>query len=171
MLVPTYLDTEWHDYLVQAQETLKQATLSLSSGAARRTYADLLHVSFSSDEASFILLGERLAELASILEDWDSYGAPPPAPEAIASAQRTIEKLRFNELLPEMVAPSAEGGISIYFSLGKQKAFIEFSNEGDVLLARYGKDDAPNVKVLRNGLQDLNDQALQEIRDHLGARA
>ncbi len=171
MLVPTYLDAEWRDYLIQAQETLKQATLSLSSGAARRTYADLLHLSFSSDEASFILLGERLTELASILEDWDSYGAPPPAPEAIASARRTIEKLRFNELLPEMVAPSAEGGISIYFSLGKKKAFIEFSNEGDVLLARYGKDDEPNVKVLRNGLQDLDDQALQEIRSHLGARA
>src|SRR5271169_6730651 len=110
MLVPTYLDTEWRDYLVQAQETLKQATLPLSSGAARRTYADLLHVSFSSDDASFILLGERLTELAGIVDDWDSYGAPTPNPETIASARRTIEKLRSNELLPEMVAPSAEGG-------------------------------------------------------------
>jgi hypothetical protein len=171
MLAPTYLDAEWSDYLIQAQETLRQATLALSSGAARRTYADLLHISFSSDEASFILLAERLAELASIAEDWDSYGAPVPLAATIASAERALEKLRFSFLLPEIVAPSAEGGVAIYFSKGSQKAFIEFLNEGEVLLARYGKDDEPNVKVLCNGLQDLNDQALQEIRDHLGARA
>jgi hypothetical protein len=171
MLAPTYLDAEWSDYLIQAQETLQQAALTLSSGVARRTYADLLHASFSSDEASFILLNERLAELANIAEGWDSYGAPVPMPATIASAERALEKLRFSLLLPEIVAPSAEGGVAIYFSKGSQKAFIEFLNEGEVLLARYGKDDEPNVKVLRNGLQDLDDQALQEIRDHLGARA
>jgi hypothetical protein len=106
----------------------------------------------------------------SLAEDWDSYGAPVPAPESIARAKEAIGKLRFSQLLPEIVAPSAEGGVSIYFSTGSQKAFIEFLNEGDVLFARYGKDDEPNVRVLRNGLQDINDQILQEIRDHLGAR-
>src|ERR1022692_1280134 len=170
MFVPTY-DVEWRDYVIQAQETLQQSALSLSSGSARRTYADLLHISFANDEASFILLNDRLIELSNLAENWDSYGAPGPAAETIADARQAIEKLRFSALLPELVAPSAEGGISIYFSRGSQKAFIEFLNEGDVLLARYGKDDEPNVRVLRNGLQDLDDQVLQEIRGHLGARA
>jgi hypothetical protein len=169
MLVPTH-DIEWQDYVAKAQETLKQGTLSLSSGSARRSYADLLYGTFSSDEASFILLNERLTEIAALTEGWDSYGAPVPAPETIATAEHALEKLRVSMLVPEIVAPSAEGGVSIYFSQGKQKAFIEFLNEGDVLLARYGKDDEPNVRVLRNGLQDLDDQALREIRNHLGAR-
>ncbi|MGB7602824.1 MAG: hypothetical protein WBM24_21160 [Candidatus Sulfotelmatobacter sp.] len=170
MLVPT-CDIEWHDYVVKAQETLKQDALSLSSGAARRSYADLLHGTFSSDEASFILLSEALSEMTALHEGWDSYGAPVPEPEAIATAVRALERLRSRLLLPEIITPSAEGGVSIYFSRGKQKALIEFLNEGEVLLARYGKDDEPNVKVLRNGLDDLNDQALQEIRNHLAARA
>jgi hypothetical protein len=170
MLVPT-CDIEWHDYVAKAQETLKQNALSLSSGPARRYYADLLHGIFSSDDASFTLLNEKLTELSTLAEGWDSYGAPAPAPETVATAGRALEKLRLGTLLPEIVAPSAEGGVSIYLSRGNQKALIEFLNEGDVLLARYGKDDEPNVKVLCNGLRDLNDQALQEIRDHLGARA
>jgi hypothetical protein len=170
MLVPT-CDIEWRDYVINAQETLKQDALSLSSDSARRSYADLLHGTFSSDEASFILLNEALAEMSTLAEDWDSYGSPVPARETIAVAGQALEKLRLSRLLPQIVAPSAEGGVSIYFSQRHQKAFIEFLNEGDMLLARYGKDDEPNVKVLRNGLQDLDDQALQEIRDHLGARA
>lgn len=171
MMLFSTCDIEWHEYVAKAQETLKQDAFSLSSGPARRSYADLLYGTFSSDEASFILLNEKLAELSALAEGWDSYGAPAPAAETIASAEQALQKLRVGMLLPEIVAPSAEGGVSIYFSRGKQKALIEFLNEGDVLLARYGKDDEPNVKVLRNGLCDLNDQALQEIRDHLGARA
>lgn len=168
-IVPT-IDAEWRDYVLQAQETLEEDTLALSSGA-RKSYADLLRRTFSSDDASFILLDEHLREIGSLTENWDSYGAPIPAPKSIESAKQAIGKLRSRQLVPEIVAPSAEGGVSIYFSAGSQKAFIEFLNEGDVLFARYGKDDEPNVKVLRNGLQDLDDQILQEIRDHLRARA
>jgi hypothetical protein len=167
-MVPTS-HIEWRERVKQAQETLNQDWLKLSSGA-RKSYADLL-LGFSSDDASFILLDGQLNEMAGLSENWDSYGAPIPAPETIGSARQAIEKIRFSQLLPEIVAPSAEGGVSIYFSSGSQKAFIEFLNEGDVMVARYGKDDEPNVKVLRNGLQDLNDQVLQEIRDHLGTRA
>jgi hypothetical protein len=168
-MVPT-IEIEWRDYVSQAQETLNKDALALSSGA-RKSYADLLYRTFSSDDASFILLDDQLSEIGALTENWDSYGAPVPAPQTIEYAKQAIGKLRFSRLLPEIIAPSAEGGISIYFSTGSQKAFIEFLNEGGTLFARYGKDDEPNVKVLRNGLQDLNDQILQEIRDHLGARA
>jgi hypothetical protein len=173
MFIPTIptMDIEWRDYVNRAQQQLELGALSLSSGLARKFYADLLLGNFCSAEASFALLEDQLSHIGSLGEDWDSYGAPVPAPESIASAKQAIERLRFNQLLPEIVTPSAEGGVSIYFSKGKQKAFIEFLNEGDILLARYSKDDEPNVKVLRNGLQDLNDQAFQEIRRHLGAGA
>jgi hypothetical protein len=168
--VPTG-NAEWREYVNQAQETLERNALSLSSSAARKSYADLLLSTFSSADFSFTLLDDKLSQMSSLMENWDSYGAPTPVAASIESARQAMEKLRFNQLLPEVVAPSAEGGVSIYFSRGSQKAFIEFLNEGNVLFAHYGKDDEPNVKVLRNGLQDLNDQVFQEIRFHLRAGA
>lgn len=173
MLIPTIPTTEieWRDYVREAQQHVEVGALTLSSHVARKSYADLLLANFSSADASFTLLEEQVAQLSNLSEDWDSYGAPAPAGESISDARQAIEKMRVNQLLPEVVSPSAEGGVSIYFSSGKQKAFIEFLNEGEVVLARYSKDDEPNVKVLRNGIQDLDDQVLGEIRHHLGAGA
>jgi hypothetical protein len=170
MLVPVYY-VEWCNQISHVQENLRQAALALSSDLARKSYADLLHGTFSNDEASFGLLFDQLSEIRNLTQNWDSYGAPAPGLNSTLAAKQAIEKLRLGQLLPELVAPSGEGGVAVYFSRGSQKAFIEFLNEGEVLLARYGKDDEPNVKVLRNGIQDLNDQTLQEIRNHLGARA
>jgi|SRR5580658_1242094 hypothetical protein len=173
MFIPTVPTTyiEWLNYVEDAQKGLEQAAFSLSSGIARKQYAELLLENFADKNASFAVLEDQLSSIGSLKEGWDSYDAPAPARGSIANARHAIGKLRSEQLLPETVAPSAEGGVSIYFSQGKQKAFIEFLNEGGILLARYGKDDEPHVEVLRNGLQDLNDQALQAIRNHLGARA
>jgi hypothetical protein len=180
MAIPSY-EVEKLGRLIEAREGLRQdvSTQKLASLSVLQYYESILQgvsksereSSFWHSEDAFSQLRKRLGEMRSLAEDWDSYGAPVPAPETIANATLALERLRFSFLMPEIVAPSAEGGVAIYFSQGRQKAFIEFLNEGDVLLARYGKDDEPNVKVLRNGLQDLDDQALQEIRDHLGARA
>ncbi len=180
MLTPSY-EAEKLGRLIEVREGLRQdvSTQKLASLSVLQYYESILQgvrkseqeSSFWHSEDAFSQLRKRLGEIKSLAKDWDSYEAPAPAPETIAIAMRALERLRFNTLLPEIVGPSAEGGVAIYFSQGRQKALIEFLNEGDVLLARYGKDDEPNVKVLRNGLQDLDDQALLEIRDHLGARA
>ena len=180
MLVPTY-DAAKFDQVLEAREALEQDVREekLTSDSILEYYRSILEGLSRSEQASsfwhgeeaFALLSQRLASMRSLAANWDSYGAPAPAPATIADAGRALKRLQLSLLAPELVAPSAEGGVSIYFSQGPQKAFIEFLNEGDVLLARYGKDDEPNVKVLRNGLQDLDDQALREIRNHLGARA
>jgi len=167
--------------VLEAREALEQDVREekLTSDSILAYYGSILEglsrseqeSSFWHGEEAFAFLSEQLGRLRSLAGNWDSYGAPAPASATIANASRALRRLQLGLLLPELVAPSAEGGVSIYFSQGPQKAFIEFLNEGDVLLARYSKDDEPNVKVLRNGLQDLDDQALREIRNHLGARA
>jgi hypothetical protein len=179
MLVPTY-DVERIDRLIEAREGLEQDVLAqkLSSDDILQYYKSILHgrnistqeSSFWHTEKIFAQLGEQVEMMRLLSEDWDSYGAPIPTPATTRSAEQALKKLRSSMLLPETIAPSAEGGIAIYFASGSQKAFIEFLNEGDVVFARYGKDDQPNVRVLNNGLQDLDDQVLQEIRDHLGTR-
>jgi hypothetical protein len=180
MPVPVF-ELQKFDQVIEARESFRQdaSAKKLSVGAIREYYGIILQgidrsiqeSSFWSKEERFAVFVEQLGSMHLLMEDWDSYGAPAPSRQSIGSAKLAVERLRFSQLLPSIVTPSAEGGVSIYFSRGSQKAFIEFLNEGDVLLARYGKDDEPNVKVLRNGLQDLNDQAIQEIRDHLGAGA
>ncbi len=172
MLVPTvptvYL--EWRNYVDGAQKTLEQAALSLSSETTRKRFADLLLKSFADKDASFVIIEDKLRSMASLEKGWDSYDAPAPAPQTIETARRVVEKLRYEELVPDAVTPSAEGGVSIYFSQGKQKAFIEFLNDGELLLARYSKDDEPHVEVLSD-LQDLGSQAFQGLRNHLGGGA
>jgi hypothetical protein len=180
MPVPVF-EPEKFDQVIEAPESFRQdaAAKKLSVGAIREYYGAILQgidrsiqeSSFWRKEERFAVLVEQLGSMHLLAEDWDSYGAPAPSRQSIGSAKLAVEKFRLSQLLPSIVTPSAEGGVSIYFSRGSQKAFIEFLNEGDVMVARYGKDDEPNVKVLRNGLQDLNDQAIQEIRDHLGAGA
>jgi hypothetical protein len=180
MPVPT-CELEKFDQVIEARESFRQdaSAKKLSVGAIREYYGVILQgidrsiqeSSFWRTEEAFAVFVEQLGSMQFLTGNWDSYGAPAPARQSIGSARQVIEKLRLSHLSPSIVTPSAEGGVSIYFSRGNQKAFIEFLNEGDVLLARYGKDDEPNVRVLRNGLQDLNDQVLQEIRDHLGAGA
>jgi hypothetical protein len=180
MPVPIF-EVERFDREIEARESFRQdaSASKLSDDTISEYYRAILQgidrskqeSSFWRKEERFVVFVEQLGAMQFLAENWDSYGAPIPAHQSISSARQAIEKLRLGQLLPSIVAPSAEGGVSIYFSRGSQKAFIEFLNEGDVLLARYGRDDEPNVKVLPNGLQDLNDQALQEIRDHLGTGA
>jgi hypothetical protein len=59
---------------------------------------------------------ERLAELARLEHDWDSYGAYPPTARAISMAQAMIERTveRLGERgVPHEIMPIADGGISL----------------------------------------------------------
>ena len=168
MLIPTVPTAyiEWRNYVDDTEKTLEHAALALSSEATRKRYADLLFGNFANRDASFIILEDKVSVLATLKDGWDSFNAPAPSPESIKCAKEALARFHSEQLLPETVSPSAEGGVSIYFSHGKQKAFIEFSNEGEMLFARYGKDDEPHVQVLRS-IEDVSNQAVQGIRDHL----
>lgn len=63
---------------------------------------------------------EQLDELRELEADWDSYGADPIAPRAIALATNLLylvdEKLSgvaFEQSWPQIVAPRADGGVQI----------------------------------------------------------
>jgi hypothetical protein len=62
----------------------------------------------------------RLADLAGLPEDWDSYGASPPSARAISTAYNLLFALedRFGpsigeQLQPYAVAPLASGGVQL----------------------------------------------------------
>jgi hypothetical protein len=63
---------------------------------------------------------ERLAEIAQLAPDWDSYGAVPPSALAIARSAALLVKLHSSivEYLgkyipPNHIAPLADGGIQL----------------------------------------------------------
>lgn len=63
---------------------------------------------------------ERLDEIAKLGPDWDSYGADPPSPLAIAIAYELLlivdinfGRVAYEQSQPQVVAPRADGGIQI----------------------------------------------------------
>ncbi len=59
---------------------------------------------------------ERLAELAHLERDWDSYGADPPTPHAMSTAKTMIRRTAKHlggRGVPYEIMPIADGGISL----------------------------------------------------------
>jgi hypothetical protein len=63
---------------------------------------------------------EQLNEMSELEPDWDSYGADPIAPRAIALAtdllrlvDERLSGVAFEQSRPQIVAPRADGGVQI----------------------------------------------------------
>jgi hypothetical protein len=89
---------------------------------------------------------DRISHLGA---DWDSYGAEAPAADAIQASKKILEELAGDLILPSTIAPSAEGGISIYFMTGQRTVYVESYNQGTQALVMYGQDG--NADVLEIG--------------------
>lgn len=77
----------------------------------------------------------RLARLAELEDNWDSYGAPTPHPIAVESAKLILEVLADLQLRPAGIDPSAEGGVCISFVSPERYGDIECLNSGEILAA------------------------------------
>ena len=80
----------------------------------------------------------RLAELAALEENWDSYGSPPPSTElighALAMVQRAERLLGYShaeqQLMPTpSIVPLSGGGIQIEWQTPVQELELEFFEE------------------------------------------
>jgi hypothetical protein len=90
-----------------------------------------------------------LERISNMETDWDSYGAEPPSPEAIRASKEILEELAGALILPSTIAPSAEGGVSVYFMTGNRTAYVETYNQGSQALVMY--DQNGNTEVLELG--------------------
>lgn len=69
---------------------------------------------------------ERLAEIAALPRNWDPYGSEPPSPVAIGlafgilgAAAATFGSAASERLIPDHIAPIADGGIQMEWSAGE----------------------------------------------------
>ena len=108
-------------------------------------------------------LFERLEQLASLGDDWNSYGAPTPNQEATAFARAVLDVALENAFFPEDIAPSVEGGVLICFRAAERYADIECFNDGAVLAMTSEPPLDPRAWPVRNDRRGIQN-AVEEIR-------
>ncbi len=113
-------------------------------------------------------LFDRVEALGKLGEDWNTYGAPAPNEEAIASARATLEAAHEKALVPNEILPSVEGGVVVQFSTATGHADIESLNDGTMLAMTSSPPRDPRAWPVRNEPRAIED-ALEEIREFVAS--
>lgn len=102
-------------------------------------------------ERALATLEERIARFADLEPDWDSYGAKPIFPEAIAKAQKVLRSLiqcaepQLEErMLSVWIAPLPNGGVLLEWRRAMADVEVEVTADGalDLLVEqRVGEAD------------------------------
>lgn len=110
---------------------------------------------------------KRLASLASLEDDWDSYGASPPTAASIETARYVLGRLALTDFRPSDIAPSAEGGVCLSFRQGNRYGDVECFNSGEVLAVTSLGGDQTDVWEVGDVDCDLS-STLERLRAFLG---
>jgi hypothetical protein len=105
-----------------ASEVTSEAGASVTSLAAQATPL--------SD--TFRFGAKRLAELAHLQQDWDSYGSPPLHPTAVAAASRVLAMAAMENTPLPFIGPVAGGGIQFEWNAGGRALEITLLPDGAV---------------------------------------
>lgn len=79
------------------------------------------------------LLAKKIDDLASLAQNWNSYGAEAPNSIAINAARGILERLIEKNFLPGKAVPSAENGVALVFTKNDRYADIECFNTGEII--------------------------------------
>jgi hypothetical protein len=94
-------------------------------------------------------LENRLRQLSALRANWDTYGSEPPSPESLAAAGAIARAFINFGLIPDVVGPSAEGGVAICFVRNQKYADIECFNSGETLAVRYSANEDPRAWAIQ----------------------
>jgi len=127
----------------------------------------------ASSTSKFLQIAKTYQELrssldacAALADNWDSYGAPKPAKHTIDAADRFLQRLFGELLMPNRVIPSAEGGIAVYFNSDEKTAYLEYRNSKEVILAMFNNQNEPIIIELTENDADES-RALSDIRNYI----
>jgi len=123
------------------------------------THRDQTHGG-SLDTDPLVRADQRLADLARLEEDWDSYGAAPIAPEAIKIASHLMRRVLMHRPYPPyFVGPIPYGGVEIEWRNCDKRVEIDVRPDGslDVLTVtgtgpstrREARQNVPIMDALR----------------------
>jgi hypothetical protein len=109
-----------------------------------------------------------LEQLASLPVNWDSYGSEQPSAASLAAASDIARAFVDFGLIPDAIAPSAEGGVAICFVRNEKYADIECFNSGEILAVRYSSHDDPKAWPLQPN-KVATDTAIRDFSTYLSA--
>jgi len=105
-------------------------------------------------------LEDQLSKIVGLEANWDSYDAGKPNRVAVDHAREAV--MLSERLFPHNIVASAEGGVALCWDQGEKHAYIEFSNDGTAIMAKYeGKND-PCIKEFPPNKQAIL-EALGEV--------
>ena len=111
---------------------------------------------------------QKLQNLLYLSADWNTFGAESPAELAVRTAGSILESLVRNNLIPDGILASAEGGVAICFVRDNKYADIECLNSGEILAVKSTRHERPYVWTLDEGSID-SDFAAQSISEYSGS--
>jgi hypothetical protein len=113
-------------------------------------------------------LRSSLDVYATLVDNWDSYGAAKPTRHSIEAADRFLQKLFAEFFMPSRVVPSAEGGIAVYFNSDNKTAYLEYRNSGEMILAMFDDHGDPIIIELTENDADES-KAVSFIRSYIAS--
>jgi hypothetical protein len=111
-------------------------------------------------------LRSSLDAYATLVDNWDSYGAAKPTRRSIEAADRFLHRLFAELFMPSRVVPSAEGGIAVYFNSDCRTAYLEYRNSKEVILAMFDDHSDPIIVELTENDADES-RAVSLIRGYI----
>lgn len=75
--------------------------------------------------------------LANLPRDWDSYGSPPPLPQAITAGISLLDMIDVDDLTVPHVLPAAGGGIQFEWNVNARELELEILPNGAVEYLRW----------------------------------
>jgi hypothetical protein len=108
---------------------------------------------------------DRIFQLSNFEDDWNGYGSPRPNRASVTTARNILMRMHGQNLLPERISPSAEGGVALCFNRADGRyADLEISNEGEVLATTSNGNGEIDVKDVTANI----DVGISTVRNFIG---
>jgi hypothetical protein len=119
-------------------------------------------------KARFAELRQQVQATAGLANDWDGYEAESPNDLARKITAKVLDFLEATLLPPVLLRASVEGGISVSFVEGCNRAEIEIYNTGEIVAATWSGQGEPCIREL-DPTDSVLKNAIAEIRVRLAA--
>lgn len=125
----------------------------------------LSRVTASSEQ--FAPLFNGLDQIRLATEQWKRT-SPAPSEEALTEARALLGRLQANNLVPQRIMPSADGGIGICFDNGEKYADFECTNDGRITGIISNRNGLVKAFAVDSSFEGET-QAIAKVREFLRA--
>jgi hypothetical protein len=98
-----------------------------------------------------------LDEMTELTDNWDGYGSPRIAPQAITSAKRLVASFAFGELAAPHVSPVSGGAVGLHWRAGNRELELTVLPDGQVEYLEVLDQDLEREYAMSSGVLAAED--------------